>query len=208
MNVSGTNFIKYKTDNSLLDYSTNDIIEYETSLDYVPFELPEDTISERELDRNIFDVDNMIKEVHKLRQGIKVQYLNEKIREANNNSILLTQNVENKVDNTPKVKNKIKLKELPKTPKPIFSNQIKPAIIPLEKKENNEFKNILEKLEKQDKAINEINTNNEKNIYMDIEMADAELEDYLNDIDDDIDEINKMGEEIELYIQQQKAKNK
>jgi hypothetical protein len=152
--------------------------------DYIP-PFPEEILTD--LDKNINDVDNMIKDCQKIRQELRVKALNDKLNQMNQENI-------NKDEMSTKVRNKIKLKELPKTPKPLINKQNIQIVV------NNtgdaEFEKICAKLAQQDQVL----TSKQDNYLNDIEKTDAELEEYLNDID----EVIKMGEDIDEFIKQRK----
>jgi hypothetical protein len=196
------------SDNNLFKSFDENPYNLDTSLDdmdacpeYIPVTFPEYLISDNEVEKNISDVDKMIKDCLQIKQEIKLKALNDKLNKARLRDEELNKNCKDEVT---KVRNKIKLKELPKTPKPIYN---KPNThVSINKTGNAEFERIMAKLAQQDKALKVIQK--DENVLNDIEKADKELEGYLNDIDNDIDEVLKMGEEMELFINKQNEINK
>jgi hypothetical protein len=171
------NEIDQNLDDQLDDYTENP--------DYIPSfpQFPNDIIEER--DNYIDGIDNMIAECRQLRKELRVKALNEKLNLINNEPI--------KDDDIPKVRNKVKLKELPKTPKPMVYKPDTHVVI--NRTGNAEYEMMQRKLAQQDKAIDVY----KHDAYIDdIEKLDAELESYMDDIDDLI----KMGEEIDTFIEQ------
>jgi hypothetical protein len=143
------------------------------------------------IDKNINDVDEMIIEIRKMRMLLE-----------ETKPITEPEEVQEQEQTTPSlIKNKQKLKEIPH--KIIYNPKEYNLDIQLNKQKNREFINIQDRLYEQEKKINNVSqgvilhderTNRMFNL---IHKTDAELD----DLDHEIDDLIKLGEEINNYIE-------
>jgi len=165
METQGIKFLISKKDES----------DFEESFTYL-----QDNSNDDEIDKNIKELDQMIADVTKMRRELKSKDL-----------INPTIVIKNEINNTPSVKNKTKLKEIPH--KIIYSNTVYNLNIKLDKNKDNEFNLIREKLYKQENIMKEKNNNI---LYDIINKTDSELE----ALENEIDEIIKLGEDIDNIL--------
>jgi hypothetical protein len=140
-----------------------------------------------ENDQNIKDVDEMINEVRKMRIKLKdIKNIPNETEHSTPNNL---------------IKNKPKLKEIPH--KLIYNTKEYNLDITLNKQKDKEFVKIQDQLLEQEKKLKEKSQNvlihDEKTNRMlnMIHKTDAELD----DLDQEIDDLIKLGEEINNYIE-------